>query len=159
MSTLRVDTLQDVSGSAHVFGRILQIVTTKRASGSSFSTSSGSPQDFMTLNITTTANNSKVLVVSNSFVRCRRYPGTEVYARVRLARDSTNLVTDRQFGHEAYPNTSINAINVAFPHLYLDTPGNAGTYTYKIQFINDSGGNATVYGYDDSTITLMEVQG
>ena len=159
MSTLKVNALHDVSGSAHVFGRILQIVTTKRSTGSSFSTSSGSPQDFMTLNITTTANNSKVLVVSNTFCRCRRYPGTEVYARVRLARDSTNLVTDRQFGHEAYPNTSINAINVAFSHLYLDTPGNAGTYTYKIQFINDSGGNATVYGYDDSTITLMEVQG
>ena len=43
--------------------------------------------------------------------------------------------------------------------MYLDTPGNAGTYTYKIQLINDSGGNATVYGYDESTITLVEIQG
>ena len=159
MSTLRVNTLQEVGGSAHSFGKILQIVTTKRATGSTFSTSSGSPQDFMTLNITTTANNSKVLVMSNSFVRTRRYPSTETYARIRLTRDSTNLVTDRQCGQESYPNVSIIALNVAFPHLYLDTPGNAGTYTYKIQFINDSGGNATVYGYDDSTITLLEVQG
>ena len=157
MSTLKVNTIQEADGSAHAFGKVLQYVTTKRSSGSSFSTSSGSPQDFMTLNITTTGNSNKVLVLSNTFCRCRRYPGTEVYARVRLTRDSTTLVTDRQFGHEAYPNTSINALNVAFPHIYLDTPGNAGTYTYKIQFINDSGGNATVYGYDDSTITLLEI--
>ena len=99
------------------------------------------------------------MVLSNSFVRTRRYPGTETYARVRLTRDSTTLVTDRQFGLESYPGIQIIALNSAFSHLYLDTPGNAGTYTYKIQFINDSGGNATVYGYDDSTITLIEVEG
>ena len=140
-------------------GKIIQVVSTTRAAGSTFSTSSGSPQDFMSLNITTTANNSKVLVISNSFVRTRRYPGTETYARVRLVRGSTSLAADRQFGHEAYPNTSINAVNASFTHVHLDTPGNAGTYTYKIQMINDSGGNATAYGYDDSTITLLEVAG
>ena len=159
MSTLRVNAITETDGSAFPFGKVKQVVTTKRATGSSFTTSSGSPQDFMTLNITTTGNSNKVLVLSNSFVRTRRYPGTETYARVRLTRDSTTLVTDRQFGLESYPGIQIIALNSAFSHLYLDTPGNAGTYTYKIQFINDSGGNATVYGYDDSTITLIEVEG
>ena len=118
----------------------------------------------MTLDITTTGNSNKVLVLSNSFARCRRYPGTEVYARIRLTRtpsggSETNLVEDRQFGIESYPGIQIIALNTAFSHLYLDTPGNAGTYSYKIKMINDSGGNATVYGYDESTITLIEVQG
>ena len=164
MSTLKVNSITDTDGIAFPFGKILQVVTTQRATGSSFSTSSSSPQEFMTLDITTTGNSNKVLVLSNSFARCRRYPGTEVYARIRLTRtpsggSETNLVEDRQFGIESYPGIQIIALNTAFSHLYLDTPGNAGTYSYKIKMINDSGGNATVYGYDESTITLIEVQG
>ena len=153
-----------VSWAAASGGKILDIVSTKRAVGSTFSTSSGSPQDFMSLNITTTANDSKVLVISNTYARSRRYPGTETYARVRLVRtpsggSETILVSDRQFGIESYPGIQIIAMNTAFTHVYLDTPGNAGTYNYKIQFLNDSGGNATAYGYDESTITLLEVSG
>ena len=164
MSTLKVNAITETDGSAFPFGKILQVVNTKRATGGTFSTTSSSPQEFMTLDITTTANSSKVLVLSNTFARTRRYPGTETYARVRLTRtpsggSETNLVTDRQFGIESYPGIQIIALNSAFSHLYLDTPGNAATYAYKIKFLNDSGGNATVYGYDESSITLIEVQG
>jgi hypothetical protein len=159
MSILRVNAITETDGSAFPFGKVKQVVTTQRAVGSTFSTSSGSPQDFMSLNITTTGNSNKVLVLSNSYCRTRRYPSTETYARVRLVRGSTNLITDRQFGIESYPGIQIIALNSAYSHMYLDTPGNAGTYTYKIQLINDSGGNATVYGYDESTITLVEIQG
>ena len=120
-------------------------------------------QEFMTLDITTTGNSNKVLVLSNTFARTRRYPGTETYGGVRLTRtpsggSETILVNDRQFGLESYPGIQIIALNTAFSHLYLDTPGNAGTYAYKIKLTNDAGGNATVYGYDESTITLIEVQ-
>ena len=48
MSTLRVNAITETDGSAFPFGKVKQVVTTKRATGSSFSTSSGSPQDFMT---------------------------------------------------------------------------------------------------------------
>tara|TARA_Y100000401_G_scaffold98273_1_gene85977 strand:+ start:312 stop:806 length:495 start_codon:yes stop_codon:yes gene_type:complete len=163
MSTLKVNSITETDGSAFPFGKILQVVTTKRATGSSFSTSSSSMQEFMTLDITTTGNSNKVLVLSNTFARTRRYPGTETYGGVRLTRtpsggSETILVNDRQFGLESYPGIQIIALNTAFSHLYLDTPGNAGTYAYKIKLTNDAGGNATVYGYDESTITLIEVQ-
>ena len=164
MSTLKVNAITETDGSAFPFGKLLQVVTTKRATGSTFSTSSSSMQEFMTLDITTTGNSNKVLVLSNTFARTRRYPGTETYGGVRLTRtpsggSETILVNDRQFGLESYPGIQIIALNTAFSHLYLDTPGNAGTYAYKIKLTNDAGGNATVYGYDHSTITLVEVQG
>ena len=87
MSILRVNAITETDGSAFPFGKVKQVVTTQRATGSTFSTSSGSPQDFMSLNITTTGNSNKVLVLSNSYARTRRYPSTETYARVRLVRD------------------------------------------------------------------------
>tara|TARA_A100000172_G_C3019130_1_gene102525 strand:- start:27 stop:551 length:525 start_codon:yes stop_codon:yes gene_type:complete len=160
--TTKTDAITKQDGSAFPFGKIVQVVNTKRVTGSSFSTSSSSMQEFMTLDITTGGNSNQVLVLSNTFARTRRYPGTETYGGVRLTRtpsggSETILVNDRQFGLEAYPNIQIIALNTALSHMYLDTPGNAGTYAYKIKLTNDAGGNATVYGYDSSSITLLEI--
>jgi hypothetical protein len=162
--TVKTDAITKQDGSAFSFGKILQIVSTVRAAGSTFSTSNSSMQDFQSLNITTSSNSSKVLALTNTYVRSRRYPGTETYMRIDLTRaasggSDTDLVSSRNFGIESYPGIQIIAMQGSFNHVYLDTPGNAGTYTYKVKLSNESGGNATAYGYDKSTITLIEVEG
>ena len=164
MSTLKVNTLQDISGNAHSFGKILQIQTLQRNQGSTLSSTSGSHFDFIAKAITTSSNSSKVLVIATCYLRTRRYPGTETYGGIKLTRtpsggSATTIVDNHNFGLESYPGIQIIALQGSFSQCVLDTPGNAGAYTYAVQLKNDSGGNATVYGYDDSSITLLEIEG
>ena len=162
MSTLKVNSITETDGSAFPFGKILQIQTLKRAEGSTLSSTSSSHFDFIAKAITTSSNDSKVLVISTCFVRSRRYPGTESYGGAKLIRtpsggSATTIIDNHNFGIESYPGIQIIALQGSFSQCVLDTPGNAGTYTYTVQLKNDSGGNATVYGYDDSSITLLEI--
>ena len=162
MSTLKTNNITKTDGSAFPLGKILQIQTFKRAEGSTLSSSSSTHFDFIAKAITTSSNDSKVLVITACYVRSRRYPGTESYGGAKLIRtpqggSATTVVDDRGFGIESYPGIQIIALECSFSQCVLDTPGNAGTYTYTVQLKNHSGGNALVYGKDDSSITLLEI--
>ncbi len=152
------------------FGKVLQIVTT--ATTTTFSTTSNTFTDCtpMTVNITPSASNSKVLIVCNA-----NFGGSaDNRTGVRLLRGSTNIfqgadASNRQGVTTAHPNAEDNSIyNVAFQH--LDSPSTTSETTYKLQVSAQTSGSETAYlnrtGTDSndqytkrpsSSITVMEI--
>ncbi len=109
----------------------------------------------MELAITTTNNNSKVMI----FHHGTHFQDTaDITAGATIYRDSTNLGPDEQGFQLLYGNNNDVAWQISIN--YLDTPGNAGTYTYKIYYKSDRndghynqwGGRKTM-----STLILWEV--
>ena len=114
-------------------GKINQIVMYTDSTNRDLSTANAWTQvPSMEVAITTTDNNSKVMVMHHG----THFQDTaDLTAGMTIYRDSTNL------GSAEYGFTWFYGSNndVAWPvsmH-YLDTPGNAGTYTYKIYYKSD----------------------
>jgi len=137
MSTLKVNTLQDVSGNA--LSRILQVV--KGGSGDVFTTTSTSFVDItnMSVNITTTGSN-KVILLCDYTLSC----SDDGYVMGRLTRTTSGTTTvicagntagSRTLGvHSFYHSNSYGGQYVTEKHcaIELDSPS-AGTHTYKLQ--------------------------
>jgi len=152
------------------FGKVLQIVTTTTTTA--FSTTSNTFTDCtpMTVDITPSASNSKVLIVCNA-----NFGGSaDNRTGVRLLRGSTNIhqgadASNRQGVTTAHANAEDNSIyNVAFQH--LDSPSTTSETTYKLQVSAQTSGSETAYlnrtGNDSddqytkrpsSSITVMEI--
>ena len=86
----------------------------------------------MELAITTVNNNSKVMI----FHHGTHFQDTaDITAGATIYRDSTNLGPDEQGFQLLYGNNNDVAWQISIN--YLDTPGNAGTYTYKVYYKSD----------------------
>ena len=127
------------------FGKVLQVVTTSTTT--TFSTSSNTFTDCtpMTVNITPSASDSKVLVLCNA-----NFGGSaDNRTGVRLLRGSTNIFQGSDSGNiqgatTATPNAEDNSIyNVAFQH--LDSPSTTSETTYKLQVSAQTSGSETLY--------------
>lgn len=114
--------------------------------------------DIMTKTITTTLENSKILVGVNVVA----YNGTNVLrGRAKLLRGSTEINNDRYAFY-----TSGGDIFIPFSSTVLDLPNVAAstTLTYKFQVSNNTGGDLII-GYGDvnggvsSALTLTEIAG
>ena len=86
----------------------------------------------MQVAITTTDNNSKVMIMHHG---THFQDTTDLTAGMTIYRDSTNLGSSEYGFTWFYGNNNDVAWPVAMH--YLDTPGNAGTYTYKIYYKSD----------------------
>jgi hypothetical protein len=121
----------------------------------SVNTSTWTQVPSMQLAITTTSNSSKVMIMHNG----THFQDTaDITAGATIFRDTTNLGPDEQGFQLLYGSANDFAHQVSIH--YLDTPGNAGTYTYKIYYKSDRndghynqwGGRKTM-----SILTLWEV--
>ena len=155
-------------------GGIIQIKQNIKTDTSSFQAITGSFSgniSGLTETITTQTNSSKVLIVL-----CIHYStATNQRGSYRILRGSTVLsVGDaagsamRTISPSMSPASSARSIPLTM--MMIDTPGNAGTYTYNVQGNGESGGgtvyvnrnasssyNSNTHHVGISTITLMEL--
>jgi hypothetical protein len=153
-------------------GKIGQIVSTAKTDV--FTTTSTSFTDItgLTVNITPSASNSKIYIMSNFQGRTDSGSGYPVY---RMLRDSTVINSGTgSIGSrvQAFVTMNIynadNATGMSIATAFLDSPSTTSQVTYKIQ-MKSTGGNdmgvGSVGGDSDSThnarsasvITVMEV--
>lgn len=160
-STIKVDEILDSQGNPHQMGKVLQIVEWSRQNGlvdatsSLLTTTSTSFVNIMSKSITTTQDNSKILILTY----CSGYNGSLQRGSIRLLDVSSNQISSaRYFPYDAgsvFTNHSFNMI---------DTPNvSAGTVlTYTVQGRSDNGGTVN-FGYGDgggghnTSIILMEI--
>ena len=157
------------SGTATGFGggKLGQVVST--ALKSTVTTTSTTYVDVtgLTVDITPTATDSKVLVQVSMNVE----PTNGYISSIKLVRDSTDIVGDAAGDRDRgtfwvkghYASTMYNQAL-----LYLDSPATTSAVTYKMQWLVETGGtyalNRTVSDEDStgrprnlSTITVMEI--
>ena len=137
-------------------GKVNQIVQyTDNANRDLGTTGSWTQVPSMEKAITTTDNSSKVLV---QHMGVMYQDSADLTAGITVYRDSTNLGSTEYGFNAFYGNNNDVAWNV-FIH-YLDTPGTAGSYTYKIYYKTDKSDghyNQWVGRISTSVITLTEI--
>jgi hypothetical protein len=146
-------------------GSILQVVSAVATSVVS-STDSAQVDTGLSCSITTTTNNSKVLViVSQSMMTRRTGGGGWAVINYDLVRGSTVLMDG--VDNIAIRSSSFSPYNLVAAQVncnFLDTPGNAGTYTYKTMAGRGNSGDSSMNwkaqdNDSPSTMTLLEVAG
>ena len=144
---------------------ILQVVSAVATSVVG-STAVGPVDTGLSCSITTTANNSKVIViVSQSMMARRTGGGGWAVINYDLVRDSTVLIN--AVDNIAIRSSSFSPYNLVAAQVncnFLDTPGNAGTYTYKTQAGRGNSGDSSMNwkaqdNDSPSTMILLEVAG
>ena len=161
-------TTGDISGSSLTgidTGKILQVVQTTKTDA--FSSTSTSFVDItgLSVNITPSSTNSKILVTATVDIFAQRTSSYNSMALVLLLRGSTGLIGGHMRGRIDNSDTA-NYFNSG-GHVsvkYLDTPSTTSQITYKIQganwassstlFVNNEAGSTY---YAKSTIIAQEV--
>ena len=113
-------------------------------------------QDLVSVSITPTDNNNKILVMGSGLCYCPQ--GTSTAAD--LYRDSTFIF--RTASGVGWGNPSANN-NESFTPVFLDDPQTTSAITYKMQGLHVSGTTAPAWGYytssntGNTSIIVMEV--
>ena len=163
----RVLTLPD-TGNATVLttdtsvGKILQVVSVNKTDVQSTTSTSYIDITGLSLNITPSATNSKILLTGNVVIHHSQYT-----AFVQILRDSTAIGTPATGSNSAYivynsegDRNGGRAIN------FLDSPNTTSQVTYKIQFRRDGGSTLYINAHSTGTtndyistsvLTAMEV--
>ena len=146
-------------------GTVLQVQQTK--SSSALSSNATTFGDFLTVSITPTSTNSKILVTANLCVGTKWWNNQ---GRFRIVRDSTTISANStvgwpwQFGADD-GNDGYEMINY---HLQLlDSPSTTSEITYKAQMHSQSSSyyvhmnrhNQSSTAHGESYITVMEIAG
>jgi hypothetical protein len=127
-----------------VGGKIAQVIKGDMISEGQWSTTSDSYVDItgLTVAITLSASNSKVLITSNITSNLVYGQGGTIKNQTKLIRGTTDLQEIGDYAAYAVGNGETDSLGVAGFHQYLDTPG-AGTHTYKWQIKQTAGGGTT----------------
>ena len=139
-------------------GKVLQVVIGVTYTTTS-STSSTYADTTLTASITPSATSSKVLIITDQFMRKDQ---NNTYIGLKLFRDSTelNYIGDL-IAYTQNTDSSANGIGTT----YLDRPSSTSSITYKTQFAVLSGGTATIQAdagggteRGRGSMTLMEIE-
>jgi hypothetical protein len=143
-------------------GKVLQVVSTTYNTSTNVASTSFTDTG-LSLSITPTASNSKVLVLASQVFYAGRSTGQAGHS-LRLVRGATTVYTLGADGLEAgYVATSASNPRLGgfCPVMYLDDPATTSSTTYKIQgraYDATSSGDVTYQGFTSvSTITLLEI--
>ena len=168
MSTLKVDTIQNVAGVEQ--SRLVQVQSVTKTSIFTFTATSFTDVTGLTQAITPTNANNKILVF---FSTNTSSDGNR--AMVSLVRGSTHIYVGDASGSNrerasgfGYTNSDANATSEMVSGVFLDSPSTTSSTTYKIQALVNAGNgaiNATQLNNDNtympllpSTLTLMEIR-
>ena len=151
-----------ISGTATGFGggKILQVVT--GTTTTTVATSSTSQTDTgLSCSITTTTNSSKVFITVSQPLYARN-PGGTSYSRAGIYYDLVRDSTVLQDGEQnilmwSEPHSPYIATGQMAAIIHLDTPGNAGTYTYKTTGANVDGNWKAQDNNSPAHMVLMEI--
>ena len=147
------------SGTATGFGggKVGQLITATQSTASTTSSSSFGDIN-ISANITPSATDSKIYIQCMVSVLVTR-SNAEVYGRMKLVRDSTDIYTQGSQNFGGYTGgASALQIMATLPILFIDTPSTTSQITYKLQGAN-SGGGSTTFHYQNtpSTMQLLEI--
>ena len=162
MSTLRVDSIRGQTAGTNRY--VVQVLSTTKTDH--FTTSSTSFTDITGLSLTITPSNSnnKVLIMTNVFAS---HGDAAILQALRDSTvigsgdDSDSTSTKRGF---AMVRESATNIGGHYSLIHLDSPNTTSATTYKIQLKSDSSGTIRINGRASneeyaasSSITLMEI--
>jgi|TARA_R100001460_G_scaffold64319_6_gene104587 pectate lyase len=123
------------SGTATGFGggKINQVVNAVNTTD--YSTTSSTYNDItgLTLNITPTATDSKILILMQITCKCNNGSGTASNGSVRLLRDSSELQNMNVFTQLNIGNGNPDSLIHSGSHIYLDSPSSTSQLTFKYQ--------------------------
>ena len=138
-------------------GKIGQIVQADMISEGQWSTTSDSYVDItgLTVSITPSAADSKILITSNITSNLNNGSGGTIRNQTKLMRGSADLQEIGDFATYQVGNGEADYLGVAGFHQYLDTPG-AGTHAYKWQ-IKQTYGGGTTYVQASSSMVAWEI--
>lgn len=125
-------------------GKIAQVIKGDMISEGQWSTTSDSYVDItgLTVSITPSAADSKILITSNITSNLVYGSGSSIKNQTKLMRGTADLQEIGDYAAYAVGNGETDSLGVAGFHQYLDTPG-AGTHTYKWQIKQTAGGGTT----------------
>jgi|TARA_R100001480_G_scaffold42897_1_gene55773 hypothetical protein len=114
-------------------GKIGQVVNAVNTAD--YSTTSSTYNDItgLTLNITPTATNSKILILMQITCKCNNGSGTASNGSVRLLRDSSELQNMNVFTQLNIGNGNPDSLIHSGSHIYLDSPSSTSQLTFKYQ--------------------------
>jgi len=152
-STLTVDNIQGATATDKVMipGHVVQVKQTSTSGNLGTGT-----QDLVSVSITPTDNNNKILVIGCGLCYCPQ--GTSTAAD--LYRDSTFIF--RTASGVGWGSPSANN-NESFTPVFLDDPQTTSAITYKMQGLHVAGTTAPSWGYytssntGNTSIIVMEV--
>ena len=184
-SILKVDSIQNAAGTVIMpvmAGGIIQVQSVNKTDAQSIAGMTFT--DVMSVTITPTRANSKILIQCNLNITCGLTDGSQTGARysgVKLYRDSTQIaVNSDASGNQAavwFSVQSTETTNSGFQQncangSYMDSPATTSAITYKIQAANTYSSNHYTYinrpsyGISDnysyvhlgtSNLTVMEI--
>ena len=178
MSTLKVDSILDTSGNDTVAGKIIQVQYTLNTTYGSqtFSTNVTEALDNMSVNITPSSTNSKILLQANWFGEFSNQAGA-YNGMFGFLRDNTRVfpyvAEDRSYGitsaYISYDSQDANTTpEGTFLH-YVDAPSTTSQITYKLcwtgsaytMYHNRTVSDTTSAGREKGTsmIIAMEIAG
>jgi len=157
------------SGSAFApVGSILQVVSTTKTDTSSTSSSTFSDVTGLSVSITPSYSNSKILVIFT----CHVATSASTTASIKLLRGSTDIfIGDAAGSRVRASQTLYDSFGSTLSGCHLDSPASTSALTYKIQFragdsavatyINRSStdSDSGLYTRTASSITVLEVAG
>jgi hypothetical protein len=181
LTKLNNQSLTAVTSAGLPSGTVLQVqsvnkVDNQRIVGTTFT-------DVMSVSITPTSTNSKILVMCDINISCSggdNYEEGQRYSGVKLYRDSTQVAvnTDNQSSQTAvwFSSNQVQATSSGYGMMnsggtFIDTPSTTSAITYKIQaanshsavqtFINrpSKTNNSPFIHQGTSTLTVMEIAG
>ena len=142
--------------SAAAGGKILQVKYGFRT-GNLATTSTSYVDSGITVDITPSATNSKILILINYLGNVNGGSNAGQRHQVRILRDSTEIFTERDqdFMRFAIGNGQADYMTASQFLQNLDSPSTTSAITYKLQ--TRKNGSGTLYVYAGSNICVMEV--
>lgn len=137
-------------------GKVLQVVSAITTTQTTINTTTQTDTS-ITASITPTASTSKILVLVSGSVYTDA--GNNVcWVKPQLLRGSTTIWDGTIDGLYL---TSVNAVKINYPIMYVDSPATTSSTTYKVQAALGATGNSQTMNWQlsstPSTITLLEI--
>jgi len=137
------------------FGKIAQAQTTVTTTTSSTSSTSFTDVTNLTVNITPSASDSKILIMLGVIIRVMSQTSEGNVSDFQVLRDSTSITQFRLGNREA--NNEQRDIHTSGYHI-LDSPSTTSQVTYKLQMKKVNGDQVQINdGSKQSHITVLEL--
>ena len=136
------------------FGKIGQVLQVTSKTETATNSTSFVDCNNMSLNITPSATNSKILAIANvAGIICSANDNDAV--SLRILRDTTEVSVLINVNYQTNDDQILNCV----PMTALDSPSSSSQLTYKLQVKNRQSNNVSMNGSGDSdtSLTLIEV--
>ena len=151
MSTLRVDSIQGQTAGTNRY--VVQVVYGSLSSELGYSNDSN--HDILSVSITPTSANNKILLMGN-FAHYLNHTSTTERGDYQFKRDSTVVFQTATNGYGYYRDGSAMKV-MNNTHNFLDSPSTTNTISYTMAHRPHTRNNGGSFGATVTNLTLMEI--